>query len=90
MDACSAQEGSSALRRESCDCQLRFDCHGSSGLKEACWAACTGNIRVGRRARVAAGSMVLKAVEEDMLVAGNPAKVIGKLVDVSKPCIPAQ
>ena len=34
--------------------------------------------------------MVLKAVEEDMLVAGNPAKVIGKLVDVSKPCIPAQ
>lgn len=38
---------------------------------------------MGRRARVAAGSMVLKAVEEDMLVAGNPAKVIGKLVDVA-------
>ena len=32
---------------------------------------------------MAAGSMVLKAVEEDMLVAGNPAKVIGKLVDVA-------
>ena len=46
-----------------------------------------GNIRVGRRARVAAGSMVLKPVEADMLVAGNPAKVIGKLVDVH-PCIP--
>lgn len=39
-----------------------------------------GNIQVGRRARVAAGSMVLKPVEEDMLVAGNPAKVIGRLV----------
>ena len=29
---------------------------------------------------MAAGSMVLKPVEEDMLVAGNPAKVIGRLV----------
>lgn len=28
--------------------------------------------------------MVLKPVEEDMLVAGNPAKVIGRLVDVGK------
>ena len=45
---------------------------------------CTGNILVGARARVAAGSMVLKPVAEDMLVAGNPAKVIGKLVDVGK------
>jgi serine acetyltransferase len=43
-----------------------------------------GNILVGARARVAAGSMVLKPVEEDMLVAGNPAKVIGRLVDVGK------
>lgn len=39
---------------------------------------------MGARARVAAGSMVLKPVAEDMLVAGNPAKVIGKLVDVGK------
>lgn len=43
-----------------------------------------GNIPVGERARVAAGSMVLKPVAADMLVAGNPAKVIGKLVDVGK------
>ncbi len=43
-----------------------------------------GNILVGARARVAAGSMVLKPVEEDMLVAGNPAKVIGRLVAVGK------
>ncbi|CAL8463506.1 g3040 [Coccomyxa elongata] len=43
-------------------------------------ATILGNIQVGRRARVAAGSMVLKPVEEDMLVAGNPAKVIGRLV----------
>lgn len=47
--------------------------------------AYAGNIRVGKRARVAAGSMVLKPVEENMLVAGNPATAIGKLVDVT-PC----
>lgn len=32
--------------------------------------------------------MVLKAVAEDMLVAGNPAKVIGKLVDVAQHTTP--
>jgi hypothetical protein len=58
-------------------CQVRPGFDGVVRLANA------GNIKVGRRARVAAGSMVLKPVDEDMLVAGNPAKVIGKLVDVS-------
>ena len=53
-------------------------------LRVSRWSRSAGNILVGARARVAAGSMVLKPVAEDMLVAGNPAKVIGKLVDVGK------
>jgi serine O-acetyltransferase len=37
-----------------------------------------GNIEVGRCARVAAGSVVLKAVPHNVTVAGVPAKVIGE------------
>ena len=37
-----------------------------------------GNIEVGRCARVAAGSVVLKAVPRNSTVAGIPAKVVGE------------
>ena len=40
-----------------------------------------GNITIGRHARVAAGSLVLKPVPEGMMVAGSPATVIGAVAD---------
>ena len=40
-------------------------------------ASIIGNIEVGRCARVAAGSVVLKAVPNNVTVAGVPAKVVG-------------
>ena len=40
-------------------------------------ASIIGNITVGRCARVAAGSVVLKAVPNNVTVAGVPAKVVG-------------
>jgi serine acetyltransferase len=58
-------------------CQVWPDFDGMPRLANA------GNIKVSRRAHVAVGSMVLKPVDEDVLMAGNPAKVIGKLVDES-------
>ncbi len=40
-------------------------------------AVVLGNITIGRCSRVAAGSMVLKSVPENVTVAGVPAKVVG-------------
>jgi serine O-acetyltransferase len=40
-------------------------------------ASIIGNIHVGRCARVAAGSVVLKEVPNNVTVAGVPAKVVG-------------
>jgi len=42
-------------------------------------ATILGNIVVGKGAQVAAGSLVLKPVPEHVMVAGSPAKVLGKL-----------
>ena len=41
-------------------------------------ASVLGNIRVGKNARVAAGSVVLKDVPENRTVAGVPARLVGK------------
>lgn len=43
----------------------------------------TGNITIGRHARVAAGSLVLKPVPDGMMVAGAPATVIGAVADTA-------
>lgn len=40
-------------------------------------ATILGNIRIGKGAMVAAGSLVLKAVPRNTMVAGSPAKEIG-------------
>ena len=40
-------------------------------------ASIIGNIEVGHCARIAAGSVVLKAVPNNVTVAGVPAKVVG-------------
>jgi serine O-acetyltransferase len=45
-------------------------------------ASIIGNIEVGRCARIAAGSVVLKAVPNNVTVAGVPAKVVG-----DSPCL---
>eukprot|EP00210_Caulerpa_lentillifera_P006218 g5939.t1 len=42
-------------------------------------ATILGNIIVGKGAQVAAGSLVLKPVPEHVMVAGSPAKVIGRV-----------
>ncbi|KAK9820754.1 hypothetical protein WJX81_000132 [Elliptochloris bilobata] len=42
-----------------------------------------GNITIGRHARVAAGSLVLKPVAEGVMVAGSPATVIGCMADIA-------
>lgn len=44
-------------------------------------ATVLGNIEVGERAIVAAGAVVLKPVEAGVVVAGTPAKVIGRAPD---------
>src|SRR5215203_2022285 len=41
-------------------------------------ASIIGNIEVGRCARIAAGSVVLKAVPRNTTVAGVPARVVGE------------
>lgn len=41
-----------------------------------------GNIRIGRHARVAAGSLVLKPVPDGTLVAGSPARELGQLANL--------
>ena len=43
-----------------------------------------GNVRIGPNAIVGAGSVVTKDVPEGTIVAGNPAKVIGKFDDLHK------
>lgn len=42
-----------------------------------CNTTILGNVRIGPNAVIAAGSIVTKDVEENTVVAGNPAKVIG-------------
>lgn len=42
-------------------------------------ATVLGNITVGRGAQIAAGSLVLKPVPPHTMVAGSPAKPVGKL-----------
>lgn len=42
-------------------------------------ATILGNIRIGEGAQVAAGSLVLKPVEPHTMVAGNPAKPVGRV-----------
>ena len=42
-------------------------------------ATVLGNIRIGRGAQVAAGSLVLKEVPPKTMVAGSPAQVVGKV-----------
>ena len=41
----------------------------------------TGNIKVGRRVHVTAGSVVLKPIKEGALVAGSPAQEVSCLSD---------
>ena len=48
-------------------------------------ATILGNIRVGRGSQVAAGSLVLKAVPMQTMVAGSPAVVVGKVTCTYKP-----
>lgn len=43
-----------------------------------------GNVKIGPNAIVAAGSVVTKNVEEGTIVAGNPAKVIGRFEDLHR------
>ena len=43
---------------------------------------CIGNIRIGNNAIIAAGSVVVKDVPDNAIVAGNPAKVIKYRSDV--------
>ncbi len=52
-----------------------------SGVLIGAGAKVLGNIRVGRCAKVAAGSVVLKPVPECSTVAGVPARVIGSVAD---------
>ncbi len=49
------------------------------------WGRRAGNITIGRHARVAAGSLVLKPVGEGVLVAGSPAQaqVIDSVADTA-------
>ncbi len=49
-----------------------------SGVMIGAGAKVLGNIEVGRCARIAAGSVVLKAVPPNTTVAGVPAKVVGE------------
>jgi len=49
----------------------------SDGVLIGAGAAVLGNIRVGKCSRVAAGSMVIKPVEDNVTVAGVPARVVG-------------
>ncbi|MEM8594817.1 MAG: serine O-acetyltransferase EpsC, partial [Pseudomonadota bacterium] len=49
----------------------------SSGVLISCNASILGNIRLGKNAKVAAGSVVLKDVAQQTTVAGVPAKSIG-------------
>jgi serine O-acetyltransferase len=48
------------------------------GVMIGAGATILGNIEVGHCARIAAGSVVLKAVPHNTTVAGVPAKVIGE------------
>lgn len=50
----------------------------SDGVLIGAGAAVLGNIRVGKCSRVAAGSMVIKPVEDNVTVAGVPARVVGR------------
>ena len=54
-----------------------------SGALISCGAKVLGNIEVGKGARIAAGSVVLKAVEPGTTVAGVPAKKVGVSADPS-------
>ena len=49
----------------------------ADGVLIGAGASIIGNIEVGRCARVAAGSVVLKAVPNNVTVAGVPAKIVG-------------
>lgn len=49
-----------------------------------CNSTILGNVRIGPNALIAAGSIVTKDVEENTVVAGNPAKVIGTFDDFIK------
>lgn len=42
-------------------------------------ATILGNIEIGEGAQIAAGSLVLKPVPPHTMVAGSPAKVVGKV-----------
>ena len=49
-----------------------------SGVMIGAGAKILGNIEVGRCARIAAGSVVVKAVPNNVTVAGVPAKIVGE------------
>lgn len=44
-------------------------------------ATVLGNITIGKGAQIAAGSLVLKAVTPHTMVAGSPAREVGKVGD---------
>ena len=46
-------------------------------------ATILGNISIGKGAQVAAGSLVLKDVPPRTMVAGSPAKEVGKVTGIS-------
>ncbi|MEL6257430.1 MAG: serine O-acetyltransferase [Pseudomonadota bacterium] len=55
-----------------------------NGVLISVGAKVLGNIRVGDRAKIAAGSVVLQTVEEDCTVAGVPAVPVGKCAKAAK------
>lgn len=48
-------------------------------------ATILGNIKIGKNAMVAAGSLVLKPVPRNTMVAGSPAKEIGCMTGMTLP-----
>lgn len=47
-----------------------------------------GNIRIGKGALIAPGSLVLKPVAPDTMVAGSPAQFVGRRQQVGRVCFP--
>eukprot|EP00887_Chlorella_sp_A99_P003927 scaffold11.g3927.t1 len=52
----------------------------SSGVLIGASAAVLGNIKIGRGSQIAAGSLVLRPVPPQTMVAGSPAREVGKVI----------
>lgn len=57
-------------------------------VEEGCWVGANAillpGVRIGRNAVVGAGSVVTKSVSDHTVVAGNPARVIKRLLDANE------